>query len=98
MKVGLREANQNFSRIVKAVRRGTEVILTDRGRPFARITAIEPSANGADDNMDKILDRLEAEGFLERAPNRGQRLPPFKPIKVRRGATKEALDWARGER
>ena len=33
MKVGLREANQRFSRTMQAVRRGEEVVLTERGRP-----------------------------------------------------------------
>ncbi|MGH9257788.1 MAG: type II toxin-antitoxin system Phd/YefM family antitoxin [Vicinamibacterales bacterium] len=31
MRLGLREANQRFSKAVKAVRAGKEVILTDRG-------------------------------------------------------------------
>jgi len=31
MEVGLREANQHFSRIMKAVRAGEEVMLTERG-------------------------------------------------------------------
>ena len=35
MKLGLREANQRFSRTMQAVRRGEEVVLTERGRPIA---------------------------------------------------------------
>jgi antitoxin (DNA-binding transcriptional repressor) of toxin-antitoxin stability system len=31
MRVGLREANQRFSRLVRAVKLGREVILTERG-------------------------------------------------------------------
>ena len=97
MRVGLREANQNFSRIMKAVRKGTEVILTDRGRPVAKITRLEPPVNQADDDFDKILDQLEAEGFLERAPKRGQRMPPFKPIKIRGELITETLRRERDE-
>lgn len=33
MQIGLRDANQQFSRLMKAVRRGREVLLTDRGNP-----------------------------------------------------------------
>jgi prevent-host-death family protein len=37
MKLGLREANQHFSKAIKAVRGGKEVVLTERGRPIAVI-------------------------------------------------------------
>jgi prevent-host-death family protein len=35
--VSLREANQHFSRYIKAVERGEEIIITRRGRPIAKI-------------------------------------------------------------
>ena len=41
MKLGLREANQQFSKAIKAVRAGKDVILTDRGRPIAVIKPIK---------------------------------------------------------
>ena len=34
---GIREARQNLSALLEEVRNGREVILTDRGRPVARI-------------------------------------------------------------
>jgi prevent-host-death family protein len=34
---GIREARQNLSALLEEVRKGREVILTDRGRPVARI-------------------------------------------------------------
>ena len=37
MRMGLREANQMFSKVIKAVRKGEEVILTERGNPIAVI-------------------------------------------------------------
>ena len=37
---GLTKARQNFSAILKQVRKGREVIITDRGRPVARIVPI----------------------------------------------------------
>ena len=36
MKIGLREANQEFSRLVRAIRAGQEVVLTDRGEAIDR--------------------------------------------------------------
>jgi prevent-host-death family protein len=34
---GIREARQNLSSILDEVRKGREVVITDRGRPVARI-------------------------------------------------------------
>ena len=31
MRMGLREANQNFSKAMKAVKQGKEIVLTERG-------------------------------------------------------------------
>jgi prevent-host-death family protein len=42
MKLGLREANQRFSKVIKAVRAGKEVVLTDRGCPIAVIKPTDP--------------------------------------------------------
>jgi prevent-host-death family protein len=41
MKLGLREANQQFAKAIRAVRAGREVVLTDRGQPIAVITPIK---------------------------------------------------------
>ena len=34
---GIREARQNLSALIEEVRKGHEVIITDRGRPVARL-------------------------------------------------------------
>ena len=34
---GIREARQNLSGILEEVRKGREVVITDRGRPVARL-------------------------------------------------------------
>jgi prevent-host-death family protein len=41
MKLGLREANQNFARVIRTVRSGREVVLTDRGVPIAVIKPLK---------------------------------------------------------
>src|SRR5437870_5240457 len=41
MKLGLREANQKFSKLVRAVRAGQEVVLTDRGEAIAVVKPLE---------------------------------------------------------
>ena len=77
MKLGLREANQHFSKAIKAVRAGKDVILTERGQPIAVIKPIE----GAQD-QDRALERMAAEGLIT-LPSRKGRLPRFEPIRVK---------------
>jgi prevent-host-death family protein len=36
-KAGIREARQNISELIEAVRRGREILITDRGKPVARL-------------------------------------------------------------
>jgi prevent-host-death family protein len=59
MKMGLREANQRFSKAIKAVKAGEEVVLTERGKPIAVITPMRPAESHA-----RVLRRLEAAGLV----------------------------------
>jgi prevent-host-death family protein len=59
MKIGLREANQNFSRAIKAIKSGKVIVLTERGKPIATITPIIDEARDSDE-----LQPLRDEGFL----------------------------------
>ena len=61
MQIGLREANQQFSRLMKTVREGKEVLLTGRGRPLA---VVKPIRGG---ETESIIQRLETAGFLRPA-------------------------------
>ena len=38
---GVREARHNLTALLDDVRKGREVVITDRGRPVARLTAVE---------------------------------------------------------
>jgi len=38
-RAGIREARQHLSALIEAVRRGHEVLITDRGKPVARLVA-----------------------------------------------------------
>jgi antitoxin (DNA-binding transcriptional repressor) of toxin-antitoxin stability system len=59
MRMGLREANQNFSKAIKAIKAGKAIVLTERGKPIATITPIVDETNGDDE-----LQPLRDEGFL----------------------------------
>ena len=76
MKLGLREANQHFSKAIKAVRAGKEVVLTERGQPIAVIKPIKD-----DHESDAALKRM-ADEVLITLPTRKGPLPPFEPVPV----------------
>ncbi len=74
MRMGLREANQHFSRAMKAVRAGHEVVLTERGKPIAVIKQLREPAG-----IEAAVRRMEASGLLIPALVR-KPLPPARPF------------------
>ena len=78
MKLGLREANQQFSKAIKAVRAGKDVILTDRGRPIAVIKPIK-----TEDVPETALRAMVDEGLIRPAVRRGPTpVPRWRPVRV----------------
>lgn len=53
MEVGVRELKQNLSKYLDEVERGSEVIVTDRGRPKARIIPIVDDAGSLQRGIDE---------------------------------------------
>jgi prevent-host-death family protein len=70
MEVGLRELRADLSRLIKRVRAGEELVVTDHGKPVARLVPMDG---------ERTIDRLIREGLVIPAPNRGRRTHP-KPI------------------
>ena len=86
--VGIRELRENLSRIVRRVRRGEVLEVTDRGRPVARIVPLELAAGSLAD--------LVAEGTVRPARARG---PLPAPLDLpSRMTSEEAIDILRGDR
>ncbi|HYT74892.1 MAG TPA: type II toxin-antitoxin system prevent-host-death family antitoxin [Vicinamibacterales bacterium] len=77
MRLGLREANQHFSKAIKAVRAGKEVILTERGQPIAIIRPIKE-----EQEQEAGLKRMVDEGLIT-LPSRKGPLPRFQPVHVK---------------
>ncbi len=96
MKVGLREANQRFSRTMQAVRRGEEVLLTERGRPIA---VIKPIARGEpEDDAAALRDLIDA-GLVVAAPEPGPMpAPGWRPVAVTGKPISETITEDRGDR
>jgi prevent-host-death family protein len=78
MKLGLRQANQQFSRAIRAVRAGREVVLTDRGRPIA---VIAPFKDSVEDSS--AWHAMAEEGLIRPAARKGPMpAPRWRPVSV----------------
>lgn len=45
-RAGIREARQNLSSLLEEVKKGREVVITDRGKPVARLVPPRPESAG----------------------------------------------------
>jgi len=69
-RIGIREAKAQLSKLLRGVRRGEEWIITERGRPIAKLSP----AGAESETVEEWLARLEREGRIERPPP-GARFP-----------------------
>jgi prevent-host-death family protein len=92
MKMGLREANQNFSKAIKAIKAGKPIVLTERGKPIARITPIVTESAEDDE-----LRLLREEGFLIGRGKSGLLRSHGKPQSISRLSASNALRKERDE-
>lgn len=74
--IGIREAKAHLSRLVSEAERGTEWIITDHGRPVARLAPLEDHQTP----LPERIARLEKWGWIERAPKEQTRIPP--PLRI----------------
>ena len=78
MRLGLREANQHFSKAMKAVRGGKEVVLTERGRPIAIIKPVREERS-----EEAALQAMADEGLITLPSRKGPTpAPRWKPVAV----------------
>lgn len=91
MRIGLREANQQFSKAMKAVKAGEEVVLTERGKPIAVIRRLEKA-----ESREVAIRRLEVAGLLQRA-SKCRPLPPWTARPVRGAALSRTIREERDE-
>ena len=84
-RVGVRELKDQLSRYLALVRSGAEVIVTDHGRPVARLIPMGERAG--------VLDELVARGEVS-APARGGRSKPS-PVAARGAVSDLVADQRR---
>ncbi len=89
--VGLREANMHFSKYLKLVRKGQEVVVTERGNPVAIIKPLMKEGTPEDK-----IKSLEDQGILQRAVKR--KLPLGRTIAIAGKPLSETVTEGREER
>jgi prevent-host-death family protein len=87
-RVGIRELRENLSRLVRGVRRGEVLEVTDRGEPVARLVPLSPRVTGLED--------LVADGTVR--PARTREALPAPAELPSRMTSEEAIDLLRGDR
>ena len=75
--VGIRDAKMHLSKYLKMVQQGTEVIITDRGRPVGKIIPIHTEEMP----LKERIKRMEDRGQIEPVTYEGQvKIPPPIPV------------------
>jgi prevent-host-death family protein len=63
VKVGSREFKNRLGRYLRAVRQGKTLIVTDRGKPVAKVSPPDEDPAPAP-TVDEIFEKLEADGLI----------------------------------
>lgn len=91
--VGIREATTDLSKILRRVKSGREVVITDRGHPIAKIVPL------VSENLplEERVRRLEGQGVLRPLSKKNRKpLPP--PLPAPEGAVQNFLQEGRNGR
>lgn len=89
--IGIREAKINLSKLLRQVKQGREVILTERGTPVGKIV---PMPRGSL-LLAERLRKMEEQGLLE-PQGRGVRRKVPPPLPVPEGIAQQYLQEERG--
>jgi prevent-host-death family protein len=75
--VGSRELKNRLGRYLSLVGKGETIIVTDRGKPVARL--VPPSPNREEPvGLEEVLRQLEVEGHLRRGTRPFKRIKPIR--------------------
>jgi len=77
IRIGIREAKINLSKLLKNVQNGQEIIITDRGRPVGKIIPVTQDSL----SLAERINYLERQGWIEPRKIKEQSpLPPPLPL------------------
>ena len=75
--IGIKEAKVHLSRLLKLVKNGNEVIITDRGNPVGKIVPIQEESLP----LNTRIQRLEKQGIITPSSEKNtKRVPPPIPV------------------
>ena len=74
--VGIREAKIHLSHLLKKVRRGMEIVITERGKPVGKIVPLPRSSL----SLAERISELEMRGIIEERKLPLRSLPPPIPV------------------
>jgi prevent-host-death family protein len=83
--VGVREAKLSLSKLLKQVRKGKRVIITDRGEPIGRIVPIDKEELSVED----LLKSLEERGIVQQQGKKGMKIP--RPARISRKISLQSM-------
>ncbi len=83
--IGIREARINLSKLIRDVRGGMEIIITDRGTPVAKIIPAE----GKTLSLEERIKNYESCGLIEACP--GPSRTVSSPIELPRGYSRRGI-------
>jgi len=86
LSIGIREAKANFSKLLRMVEKGNEVVLTDRGRPVGRIVPVGREAL----SLESRIKEMEDAGIVEPVLGKGPGSLPS-PIPIEEGLAQKLL-------
>jgi antitoxin (DNA-binding transcriptional repressor) of toxin-antitoxin stability system len=93
--VGIRELKNRLSEYLRMVRRGEEILVTDRGVVVAELR--QPGARAADTPYPALVERARSGKARLGAGNRPDLYPALDPV-LSEGEAAALLDQERGER
>jgi prevent-host-death family protein len=74
--VGIREAKINLSKLLKSVQIGREIVITDRGRPVAKIIPVQAISLP----LAERVKEMERQGWVEPLKKKTRELHPPIPL------------------
>lgn len=83
--IGIREARINLSRLIRDVRSGMEIIITDRGNPVARLIPVGTSSL----SVAERIRNYESCGLIESRPKK--ETPDALPVELPEGYFKRSI-------
>jgi len=83
--IGIREARINLSRLIRDVKGGMEIVITERGTPVARLIP----AQGASLSLEERLKNYTSCGLIDLCPHTVRQIDT--PVEIPAGAEKQSI-------